>query len=83
MTDTQTIARFLESDEWTYAEKFIIKWQFDLLGDFYKALTEAIKCADDDNLTRLGVGFPQEVDGFLAWNRGDLGTRLRNAGLEI
>lgn len=37
--------------------------------------------ADDSNLARLRLGFPAEVDGFLAWNRGDLAKRLRDAGV--
>ena len=87
MTSIRQIGEFLESPEWNAGEKFVIKWQFNrslqLLGDFGAALAEAIVRADDSNLTKLALGFPDEVAGFLAWNRGDLGIRLRDAGLEI
>lgn len=84
MTNARTIVgTFLESEEWTNAEKWVLRWQFGLLGDFQTALADAIKRADYTNLARLELGFPDEVAGFTAWNRGDLGTRLRNAGLEI
>lgn len=78
-----TIKEFLASPDWTESEKWVIKWQFHELGDFQSALAEAIKRADDDNLVRLGRGFPTQVGGFIQWNRGDLGRRLRDAGLEI
>jgi len=84
MTEARAlVVTFLESDQWTAAEKWVIRWQFGLLGDFQEALSEAIKRADDSNLARLEFGFPEQVAGFTAWSRGDLGTRLRNAGLEI
>ena len=79
----ERIGAMLTSDEWTEAEKSVIKWQFRLLGDFRTALFEAITLADDKNLVRLAMGFPYEVSGFMAWNRGGLGKRLRDAGLEI
>jgi len=50
--------------ELTPGEKFIVKWQFRLLGDFGKALIEAIMRADDDNLERLVMGFPLEVEAY-------------------
>ena len=87
MTSTQKIGEFLESPDWTEGEKFIIKWQFNnslhLLGDFKTALIGAIKQADHGNLARLALGFPREVEGFRQWAYGDLGSRLRAAGLEI
>lgn len=82
-TSLNTIRQFLASPDWTESEKWVIKWQFQELGDFQTALAEAIKRADDDNLMRLGRGFPAQVSGFIQWNRGDLGRRLRAAGLEI
>ena len=77
------IGEFLESPAWTPAEKWVIKWQYRLLGDFHTALFDAIKRADEENLERLRLGFPEQLSGFLAWNRGTLGKRLREAGLEI
>jgi len=69
-----------EDSPWTPAEKWVVKWQYRLLGDFETALAEAICRADDGNLDRLARGFPNQVAGFLAWNRGDLAERLRAAG---
>jgi len=65
------------------AEKWVVKWQFRLLGDFGTALAEAITRADDNNLERIAKGFPDEVAGFLDWSRGLLGHRLRAMGLEV
>ena len=79
----QQIGDFLNSPDWTEGEKFIIKWQFGILGDFKSALIEACCRADDDNIERLHRGFPMEVEAFLAWNRGNLATRFRDAGLNI
>lgn len=83
MADISTIARFLQSTEWTTAEKWVVKWQFRLLGDFETALANAIKLADENNLAKLKLGFPIQVNGFLRWHSGDLGKRLRDAGLDI
>lgn len=79
----ERILEFLNSPDWTPSEKWVIKWQFGLLGDFSVALATAIKTADEENLAKLRLGFPMQVDGFLQWNRGNLGQRLREAGLGI
>ncbi len=80
----QQLGEFLgETSAWTNAEKAVIKWQFRLNGDFKTALWEAIKRADEGNLDRLALGFPDEVAGFRQWAHGNLGTRLRQAGLEL
>jgi len=73
----------LESLLWSDGEKWVVKWQFGLLGDFQTALARAIAQADDENLRLLALGFPKQVAGFLSWNRGNLAERLRVAGLEI
>lgn len=83
MATYEQIDEFLGSDQWTPSEKWVIKWQFRLHGDFQTALAQAMSKADDANLARLAQVFPYEVAGFLAWNRGDLGDRLRKAGLEL
>ena len=79
----EQIGIILTSDEWTEAEKFVVKWQFRLLGDFHTALIRAITLADDRNLEQLALGFPDEVAGYRAWAYGGLGRRLREAGLGI
>ncbi len=76
------INEILESDQFSPGEKWIVRWQFRLLGDFNKALAETIIRADDNNLHRLSLGFPDEVGGFLEWNRGGLAERLKEAGLD-
>jgi len=76
------IRKILESPAFTEGEKWVVKWQFRLLGDFQTSLAVAIATADDENLAKLALGFPEQVQGFLGWNRGDLATRLRAAGLE-
>ena len=83
MTTMVEIGYFLDSPAWTPAEKLVIKWQFHLYGDFYTALWEVIKRADEENLERLACGFPLQIIGFKQWAFGDLGQRLRAAGLEI
>ena len=73
----------LSSEEWTPGERAVVKWQFRFCSDFRKALWEAIIRADDTNLNCLALGFPDEVNGYLAWSQGDLATRLRKDGLDI
>lgn len=82
----ETISKFLHSPDWTPGEKFIIRWQFNslgLLGDFKTALIQAICLADETNLCRLDRGFPDEVGAYRDWAYGDLGKRLREAGLGV
>ena len=79
----EQINAVLDSPDWTEGEKWVVKWQFGLLGHFARILAEAISRADMDNLSRLALGFPNEVAGYWAWAHGDLGKRLRKAGLPI
>ncbi len=51
-------------DKLNKSEKFIFDWQYGLLGHFKTALIEAICQADDGNLYKLRLGFPDEVDGY-------------------
>ncbi len=51
------------------SEIFIVKWQYRMLGDFGKALIEAIMRADDGNLEKLDLGFPDEVRGYIKYAR--------------
>ncbi len=78
------LGKFLNQDSaWSDSEKYVIMWQFQLLGDFQSALTQAIVRADEDNLKKLESGFPTQVHGFRQWAYGDLAVRLRKAGLDI
>lgn len=61
--------------------KAVLKWQWQLYGDFFTALFAAIARADDGNLERLRLGFPIEVTGFIEWNRSGLADELRRKGV--
>ena len=50
-------------------QRAVIAWQYRTCGDFKRALFIAISAADDDNLQRLRLGFPVEVEGFLKFQR--------------
>jgi len=78
-----TVDQVLNSNLWTPGEKAIVKWQFGLLGDFLDALFVAIARADEENLAKLELTFPEEVAGFREWAHGNLAERLRKAGWEI
>lgn len=56
-------------DKLNKSEEFIFMWQYRLLGHFRTALIEAICRADDDNLARLRLGFPDEVEGYINYSR--------------
>lgn len=46
------------------SENFIIGWQYRRLGHFKTALAELMCLADDENLIKLSLGFPNEVRGY-------------------
>ena len=71
----------LNGDDWTAGEKLILRWQFRSLGHFWTQLFEAMIRADDDNLDRLALGFPDAVEALRDWRFGDLGKRFDDAGL--
>lgn len=77
----QKVHAFLADSKESPEAKAVLKWQWHLYGHFFTALFDAIKLADDQNLVKLGLGFPAEVAGFLAWNRGDLAEELRRKGV--
>jgi hypothetical protein len=74
-----------DSKELTKGEKdYIFDFQYHLAGSFHKCLWEAIARADESNLHKLSLGFPDEVQGYLAWTRGDLYDRAsRIAGGDV
>lgn len=55
----------------TISELFIVEWQYGMLGDFRKSLIEAICRADEMNLIKLSMGFPDEVEGYKNYARVD------------
>ena len=48
----------------TEGERFIVMWQYRILGDFKSALIEAIARADTSNRSALAKGFPVEVEAY-------------------
>ena len=49
----------------TEGEKFIVKWQFRMLGHFNTALIDTIARADIINRAKLAQGFPEEVQAYI------------------
>ena len=77
------VGKALASNQWTASEKEVIKWQFGLLGGFRTALWNDLARADDTNLAQMALAFPDEVLALSHWRTGDLGKRMRAAGLPI
>lgn len=79
------LKKIMESAELTQGEKdYIFDNQYHHAGHFMTAIWEAIARADENNLRRLRMGFPEEVDAYLAWARGDLHERAsRIAGGDV
>ena len=59
----------LISEELTPEEDWIAKWQYGYLGHFHSALFKAICVADEGNLDKLSLGFPDEVSGYRKYTR--------------
>ena len=57
------------SEGLTPEEDWIAMWQYRYLGHFRKALFDAICAADEKNLDRLSLGFPDEVNGYKKYIR--------------
>jgi hypothetical protein len=65
-------------------KKYIIDCQYRMGGSFSQALFEAIARADSQNRAKLALGFPEEVQGYVAWTEGDLYDRAsRVAGGDV
>ena len=77
MTQEKLFSTLLDGNL-TPGERFIVEWQFRLLGDFRKALMHAIVRADEGNLALLMMGFPLEVGAYLEWRSGKMGQFLRS-----
>ena len=45
-------------------EERLVEFQFGSASGFFRLLFQAIGRADDDNRTRLGMGFPEEVEAY-------------------
>lgn len=82
--DEETITRFLDSADFTRAEKdFIVNNQFNQGSHFDRCLYGLIFVADEGNCEKLAKGFPDEVGAVKEWTRGDLGKRCREFGLDV
>jgi hypothetical protein len=46
-----------------------LEWQFRVTGGFYSHLFEAISRADEENLAKFALGFPQEVEAYKTFTR--------------
>ena len=57
------------SEELTPEEDWIVQWQYGYLDGFHEALFRAICQADEENLDRLSLGFPDEVSGYKKYIR--------------
>lgn len=66
-------------------ERFIVEWQYGIMGDFKESLIKTISRADEMNLHKLSLGFPDEVEGYKNFKRVDGWWQnvQRKAGLEI
>ena len=66
--------------KYSEAERSVIEYLFGKTGDFRRCLYDAIFRADIANLGKLALGFPEEVEGWRLWSRGDLAERLKADG---
>ena len=71
------IHAFLDSKENSETDKYLVKWQFRVFGDFETSLMETIARADEDNLDLLRRAFPMQVEAYLDWAIGGAGKRIR------
>lgn len=55
-------------EDLTPDEKFIWEWQRGRASDFYRLLIKLIMRADVQNLERLRLGFPYEVEGYVSYH---------------
>jgi hypothetical protein len=54
-------------DGLTPGERFVVEWQYGMLGHFGSNLAKTMERADGHNLARLRMGFPEEVDAMEAY----------------
>lgn len=70
------LRKIMDSPNLTPGEKkYIFDAQYRHGGSFTRALFDAIARADIHNRARLALGFPEEVQGYVAWAEGDLFDR--------
>lgn len=55
----------------TDGELFVVEWQYRMLGGFGQALAMCISKADNNNLSKLEMGFPSETRAMKAYMHQD------------
>ena len=53
------------------AERFIWEWRRGRVSDFRRALIHTIQRADVQNLEKLRLGFPDEVEAWVSYKQVD------------
>ena len=71
----------MKLDGLTKGERFIVGWQYHLAGSFMHSLAMAFIAADNINLAKLRLAFPEEVDAFINYGNtphwwGDLQRKI-------
>ena len=61
----------MKLDGLSHGERFIVDWQYHMAGGFKQALVEAMCRADDTNLAKLALAFPEETEAFILYSRKD------------
>ena len=89
MLKYEAIRRVFVSDELNKSEKMVLEWYLDSrdagarLGGFFTKVFDAMGSADPINIERFRQGFPEEVEAFLAWTRGNLSNRVNDIAGEM
>ena len=63
--------------------KLVTDWQMGMGGSFYKSLIQLMGRADAENLTRMSMGFPDDVAAWVSWTHGNLAERVRALGIDV
>lgn len=80
------LAAALSGDELALGEKRCLQWQFSTqvpMGGFFTALWKAIEIADGENLIRLKLAFPDDVEAYEAYMIGVLVRKWEALGIGI
>ena len=77
----ENASRAIGNNEVTPLELILLKWQYQLYGDFYTKLWETLVVADETNTEKLALAFPDEVHALHAWRTTWIAEALRNRGL--
>ena len=74
------IQKLLNSELLNEGEKQLVRWQYNLgMGSFSTHLWQAIAAADEDNLRKLWIAFPEEVMAYKQFTQTPLMTRKLEA----